>query len=89
MKPTGNTILVTGGGSGIGRELARSFHRAGNTVIIAGRRRELLQDVAAAHPGMIAKPLDMEDAEAVTAFATQVVVDHPGLNVLVCWVRSA
>ncbi|RYD46923.1 MAG: SDR family NAD(P)-dependent oxidoreductase, partial [Sphingomonadales bacterium] len=38
MQPTGNTILVTGGGSGIGREMARRWHDLGNTVIVAGVR---------------------------------------------------
>ena len=71
MESGGNTILVTGGGSGIGRALARSFHQAGNKVIIAGRRRETLEEAAAANPGVIALPLDLRDGAVVKSFASK------------------
>jgi uncharacterized oxidoreductase len=61
MQTAQNTILVTGGGSGIGRGLAESFHRLGNQVIIAGRRREQLESVTAANPGMQCLSLGVHD----------------------------
>lgn len=83
MELSGNTILVTGGGSGIGCGLAREFHRAGNTVIISGRRRDMLDAVAAEHAGMIAMPLDVGDAQAIASFAERIIADCPALNVIV------
>ncbi len=83
MITTGNTILITGGGSGIGRGLAAAFHAAGNHVIIAGRRRETLDETAAAYPGMAVEVLDVEHADAILTFASRVTASHPALNVLV------
>ncbi|MDR7153780.1 putative oxidoreductase [Sphingobium xenophagum] len=83
MQTTGNTILITGGGSGIGAALAHEFHEAGNQVIIAGRRQAALDAVVAAHPGMAAMTLDMEDAAAIVAFADKLVAEFPALNAVV------
>ena len=80
---TGNTILITGGATGIGRALAESFHAAGNKVIIAGRRRAPRDETVAANPGMAGMALDIEDADAIARFAEQVVTDHPALNVVI------
>ncbi|MCJ2057160.1 SDR family oxidoreductase [Methylobacterium sp. J-048] len=83
MKANGNTILITGGASGIGRELAERFQAQDNTVIIAGRRRERLDEVIAANEGMVSYVLDVGDKADIEAFAATVVAEHPGLNVLI------
>ncbi|MDX3238136.1 SDR family oxidoreductase [Streptomyces sp. ME03-5709C] len=83
MKPTGNTILITGGTSGIGLGLARRFASAGNAVIITGRREELLDRISAEHPGIEAHVLDVTDPGAIADVSARVVEEHPELNVLV------
>jgi uncharacterized oxidoreductase len=83
MKTTGNTMLITGGGSGIGEALAQRFHDQGNIVIIAGRRLDALEAACAGRDNMHALVLDVESAEGVAAFAAQVLADFPALNVLV------
>ncbi|PCD03955.1 oxidoreductase [Sphingomonas spermidinifaciens] len=82
MKTSGNTILITGGGSGIGAALAHRFAARGDTVIIAGRRQAALDEVAAGHENLHALTLDIDDAAAIKAFAAEVVERFPALNVV-------
>ena len=83
MNPTGNTILITGGGSGIGRGLAESLHALGNQVIISGRRLSALAETTAANPGIKSLQLDIEHRAPIRAFARQVIAEFPSINVLI------
>lgn len=79
----GNTVLVTGGSSGIGLALAERFLRAGSRVIVCARREEKLREVKETHPEMVTRLCDVaEESERVRLFewATD---EFPDLNVLV------
>ncbi|ODP34680.1 SDR family oxidoreductase [Pandoraea sp. ISTKB] len=83
MKTTGNTILITGGTSGIGRALAEAFHDRGNRVIVTGRRQALLDDITAKRPGMIGLPLDLNSPASLAVVLDEVRTSYPQLNVLI------
>jgi len=83
MNLTGNTILITGGGSGIGRALAEHLQQRDNQVILAGRRQSALDAVTAANPGMRSIVLDVADPAAIRSAALRLTGEFPALNVLV------
>jgi len=83
MKITGNTIFIPGSTSGIGLALALRLRDKGNTVIVGGRRTELLQQIAAAHPDIDTVQIDTADAVSVQTAAQNVLARHPNLNVVI------
>ena len=83
MKLTGNTIFITGGGSGIGRGLAEALHRLGNRVIISGRRKGHLEATTKANPGMQSVELNVEDPASIASVSRRLVADYPKLNVVI------
>jgi uncharacterized oxidoreductase len=83
MNLTGNTIFITGGGSGIGRGLAEALRKRGNKVIISGRRKSHLDAVVKANPGIEAFELDIANLASISAVAKKLIAEHPDLNVLI------
>src|SRR6202790_742463 len=80
---TGNTMFITGGGSGIGRGLAEALPNRGNLVIISGRRRSHLEATRKAHPGMVSVELDLQDPKSIASAAKKLIAQYPKLNVLI------
>ncbi|GAA1015983.1 oxidoreductase [Acrocarpospora pleiomorpha] len=83
MKISGNTIFIPGATSGIGLALALALRAEGNTVIVGGRRTELLDRIAVEHPGIDTVRIDTADAASIDAAAKDVLARHPDLNILV------
>lgn len=83
MKLSGKTILITGGGSGIGRALAESLHDRGNTVIIAGRRQSVLDDVARIRPAIDTVVLDIANPASIATAVADVLRRHPALDAVI------
>jgi uncharacterized oxidoreductase len=83
MQLSSNTILITGGATGIGRALADRLLAANNRIIVCGRRADVLASMKAQHPKVETRVCDVSmpaDREALAAWAT---ATFPDLNVLV------
>ncbi|MEV6717481.1 SDR family NAD(P)-dependent oxidoreductase [Lentzea sp. NPDC051208] len=83
MDITGNTVFIPGATSGIGLALALALRERGNTVVVGGRRTELLDRIAAEHPGVETVRIDTADAASVQAAAKDVIARFPSVNVLI------
>lgn len=83
MKLTGNTILITGGGSGIGLAFTERFLKTGNRVIICGRRENVLETVSKRNPDVILRKCDLTIESERTALFDWVTTNYPEVNVLV------
>ena len=83
MNITGNTIFIPGATSGIGLALARALSARGNTVIVGGRRTELLQSIAQENPRIDTVEIDTADPASIRTAADSVLAAHPDLNVLI------
>ena len=83
MKLTGNTIVVTGGTSGIGRDLVERFIGMGNSVVTCGRRKDRLDEMQSRLPGLSVFSCDVADEAQRAAFVEWIGARHPAVNVLV------
>lgn len=83
MNLSNNKILITGGASGIGLGLTERFIQEGNTVIICGRREDVLQNVTAKFPSVITRTCNLSIAEERQALYQWIADEHTDLNVLV------
>jgi len=83
MKLSGNKILITGGGTGIGLGLTERFIKEKNTVIICGRRESALQEAAEKFPSVITKTCDLSIEADRIGLYNWISKNHPDLNVLV------
>src|SRR5690348_4933619 len=83
MNLSGNTILVTGGASGIGLALANRFQRRDNRVIICGRREDRLAEVKAEFPQIETRVCDVADERSRQELFRWTTDKFPEINVLV------
>ncbi|MFB5761292.1 SDR family oxidoreductase [Paenibacillus medicaginis] len=83
MKLSGNTILITGGSAGIGLAFAERFLKAGNKVIICGRRENVLQNAKEILPDLITRVCNLDIESERAALFDWVTENYPEVNVLV------
>ena len=83
MQTTGNTVLITGGTSGIGLAFAMEFLQLGNKVIICGRREHRLAEIQKQDSEIITRVCDVAKSEDREDLANWVISNYPEVNVLI------
>jgi len=83
MNVENSSVLITGGGSGIGLALAKRFAKAGSKVVICGRRQDVLDEARTQIPTLQPIQCDVADEQARIRLFEQVTREHPDLNVLI------
>lgn len=83
MNLSGNTVLITGGTSGIGYEFAVQLLKRGNTVIITGRNQSSLEQTQKSLPGVHVFQSDVSNAAAIPVLFDAVIKNFPALNMLI------
>ena len=83
MRTSGNTVLITGGTSGIGLAFAEEFMKEGSKVIICGRREDRLSSLREKYPNVITRKANVADASQREELANWVITNHPDTNILI------
>ncbi|MDE3255202.1 MAG: SDR family NAD(P)-dependent oxidoreductase [Bacteroidota bacterium] len=83
MQLSNNKILITGGGTGIGLGLTQRFLEEGNTLIICGRRADVLDDIKVKHPTVITRVCDVTNEASRVDLYNWIAAEHSDLNVLI------
>jgi uncharacterized oxidoreductase len=83
MEISGNTVLISGGATGIGYAMAESFLEAGNEAIICGRREERLFEVQKKHPNLHVKVCNVAEEADRRTLVEWITANFGNLNILV------
>jgi len=83
MKLKNKTVLITGGGTGIGLSIAEALYKRGNKILICGRREEKLREVKSKFPLIEYRVADLSDIAQVRSLADWTLTGFPGISILI------